>query len=77
VRIDNTDVTNNLALVTDINNGSAGQGVQAGFRSTVRFRNGSAVSGNAGFGLQCLGNEASFSGDTSGIASISSSYTGF
>jgi parallel beta-helix repeat protein len=59
VRIDNTDVTNNLALVPDLNDGNGGgNGVVAGFRSTVRFRNGSAVSGNAGNGVVLSGGSA-------------------
>ena len=63
---------------------NAGDGVQISDGSAVDFRFGvvSTVTGNGGYGLQCLDGEASYSGVTSGIGSntlgaISPTCTGF
>lgn len=59
---------------------NAGDGIQIFTGSAVDFRGApdpvSIVTGNGGFGLQCFGTEASFSGDTSGIAPAPSNTSG-
>lgn len=62
--------------------GHPGAGVYIESGGALDVRLGSSVSGNSGYGLSCVGLEASFSGNTSGItgnaaANIAPTCTGF
>jgi len=61
--------------------GSPGNGILLVRRSSARFRSSNTVTGNAGFGLSCVGAESSFdggfSGGGNGFGDISPGCTGF
>ncbi|MFQ5990500.1 MAG: right-handed parallel beta-helix repeat-containing protein [Candidatus Methylomirabilales bacterium] len=76
-------VTAFLRSTVRLRDGSAirnnpGDGVRIGAGSAVDFRSGvvTTVTESGGFGLECFGDEASFSGNTSGIASAPSNASG-